>query len=169
MFNLGCGGVLLTAPQMKFIGIFTSPSLSQPLHHVMCDKWLRSPEQIILLPEMFHFFCHLHKLKYRDTIIEMAPSHLPALKTEEEIALVTFYLSLAYVHRVRCDLRPTSPNPSSQGAGWSVWIVAMSVNLFSLTSQVHKRLLSSTYSMPRKLTLVFVLVPHQQEPALADL
>lgn len=50
-FNLGCGGVLLTAPQMKFIGISTSPSFSQPLHHAICDKWSCSPEQIILLPE----------------------------------------------------------------------------------------------------------------------
>lgn len=45
------GGVLLTAPQMKFIGIPTSLSLSQPLHHILFDKWCRSPEQIIL------FFC----------------------------------------------------------------------------------------------------------------
>lgn len=42
------GGVLLTAPQMKFIGIPTSLSLSQPLHHILFDKWCRSPEQIIL-------------------------------------------------------------------------------------------------------------------------
>lgn len=115
MFNLGCGGVLLTAPQMKFIGIFTSPSLSQPLHHVICDKWSRSPEQIILLPEMFHFFWHLHKLKYRDAIIEMAPSHLSALKTEEEIALETFYLPLHTFTEFAVICVPQAPTQAHKG------------------------------------------------------
>lgn len=81
-FNLGCGGVLLTAPQMKFIGIPTSPSLSKPLHHIICDKRSRSPEQIIRLPEMSY-------VPFACICIEAQVDEIPLLKQVRQSCLLS--------------------------------------------------------------------------------